>query len=103
MYWRSFEHLHAFAHMRDGPHLRAWAEFNRRVGTDGSVGIWHETYMVAPGQYECIYVNMPGFGFANAVSHTPITGRLESARNRIGAVENAESAAGVATAPGDQH
>jgi fumigallin biosynthesis monooxygenase-like protein len=103
MYWRSFEHLHAFAHMRDGLHLPAWAEFNRRVGTDGSVGIWHETYMVERGQYECIYANMPRFGFAHAVSHRPITGRLESARNRIGAVENVESAAGVATAPGDQH
>src|SRR5258708_4668373 len=31
-YWRSFEQLHAYAHMREKLHLPAWAEFNRRVG-----------------------------------------------------------------------
>ena len=51
-YWRSFEQLHAYAHARNAAHLPAWAEFNRRVGGDGSVGIWHETYTVAQGQYE---------------------------------------------------
>jgi len=36
-YWRSFEHLHAYAHMREANHLPAWAEFNRRVGGTGVV------------------------------------------------------------------
>ena len=36
-YWRSFEQLHAFAHARDQQHLPAWAEYNRRVGNNGSV------------------------------------------------------------------
>ena len=31
-YWRSFEHLHAYAHARDAKHLPAWAAFNRNVG-----------------------------------------------------------------------
>ncbi len=83
-YWRSFEHLHAYAHARDAQHLPAWAEFNRRVGGDGSVGIWHETYVVARGQYESIYANMPLFGFAGAGKHVPVTGLLDGARNRIG-------------------
>ncbi len=83
-YWCSFEHLHAYAHLRDSNHLPAWAEFNRRIGSDGSVGIWHETYMVARGQYESIYANMPRFGLARAAAHVPITGLLDSARNRIG-------------------
>lgn len=43
-YWRSFDDLLAYAHDRNAAHLPAWAEFNRRVGVDGSVGIWHETY-----------------------------------------------------------
>jgi len=34
--------------------------------TDGSVGIWHETYQVARGAYENIYVNMPPFGLGKA-------------------------------------
>jgi hypothetical protein len=91
-YWRSFEHLHAYAHARESKHLPAWAEFNRRVGGDGSVGIWHETYMVARGQYESVYANMPQFGLANAADHVPVTGRLESAKTRIGKAEPAESA-----------
>jgi fumigallin biosynthesis monooxygenase-like protein len=83
-YWRSFELLHAYAHARDANHLPAWAEFNRRIGTDGSVGIWHETYTVAPGQFESIYGNMPRFGLARAVNHVSVTGILDSARGRIG-------------------
>jgi hypothetical protein len=90
-YWRSFEHLHAYAHARDAKHLPAWAEFNRRIGGNGAVGIWHETYTVAAGQYECIYANMPRFGLAGAVQHVPVTGRLESARLRIGRSEAVES------------
>jgi hypothetical protein len=82
-YWRSFEQLHAYAHARDAAHLPAWAEFNRRIGGDGAVGIWHETYTVSAGQYECIYANMPRFGLGAAAEHLPATGRLESARSRI--------------------
>jgi len=82
-YWKSFDHLHAYAHARDGAHYPAWAEFNRLVGSDGSVGIWHETYRVSPGQFECVYANMPRFGLAGAVQHLPTSGRLQSARSRM--------------------
>ncbi len=82
-YWRSFEHLHAYAHARDAKHLPAWAEFNRRIGGNGRVGIWHETYVVKPGAYEAVYANMPRFGLARATEHTPAVGRLEMARSRM--------------------
>jgi hypothetical protein len=82
-YWRSFEQLHAYAHARDAQHLPAWAEFNRRIGGNGSVGIWHETYSVAPGQYESIYANMPRFGLGVAAEHVPVVGRPENARSRM--------------------
>lgn len=82
-YWRSFEQLHAYAHARDSAHLPAWAEFNRRIGGNGVVGIWHETYTVAPGHYETIYANMPRFGLGSAGRHEPVTGRTEGARARI--------------------
>jgi len=82
-YWRSFEHLHAYANARGSEHLPAWAEFNRRIGGNGSVGIWHETYVVPQGNFECIYANMPRFGLASAAQHLPIAGSTESARSRI--------------------
>jgi hypothetical protein len=46
-YWRSFDHLVAYAQSRDAGHLPAWKAFNKSVGSDGTVGIWHETYQVA--------------------------------------------------------
>ncbi len=82
-YWRSFEHLVAYAQSRDAEHLPAWKAFNQSVGSDGTVGIWHETYQVAAGQYECIYANMPRFGLATAGGHEPATGHLRDARSRM--------------------
>jgi hypothetical protein len=93
-YWRSFELLHAYAHARNAAHLPAWAEFNRRIGSNGSVGIWHETYTIAPGQYESIYANMPRFGLGAAAQHLPATGRLESARSRIERSKPADNGVG---------
>jgi hypothetical protein len=83
-YWRSFEHLEHFARSKDDPHLEAWRNFNQLVGTDGTVGIWHETYVVQPGQYEAVYGNMPVFGLAKATSHVPALGQRETARRRMG-------------------
>jgi len=82
-YWRSFDHLVNYAHSRDAAHLPAWKAFNQSVGDDGSVGIWHETYQVAAGQYESIYANMPRFGHALAGTHEPATGHLRDARTRM--------------------
>jgi hypothetical protein len=82
-YWRSFEQLHAYAHAREAKHLPAWAEFNRRIGSNGAVGIWHETYAIQPGNHEAVYVNMPRFGLGAAVDHVPATGRMETARLRM--------------------
>ena len=82
-YWRSFEHLHAYAHARDALHLPAWRAFNRAVGGDGSVGIWHETYVVQPGNSESIYVNMPSVGLAQASQLEPIGASTDNARARI--------------------
>ena len=82
-YWKSFEHLEYFARNTDDPHLEPWRAFNRSIGNDGSVGIWHETYLVPAGQSESIYVNMPVFGLAAATNHVPIVGKKETARQRV--------------------
>lgn len=65
-YWKSFAQLEAYARERNAQHLPAWAEFNKRVGLSGDVGIWHETYIVPPGNHETMYVNMPPFGLGKA-------------------------------------
>lgn len=83
-YWRSFDHLDRFARSPAATHLDAWKRFNQAVGADGSVGIWHETYIVQPGQYECIYGNMPRRGLAAFATHEPATGRRLTARRRAG-------------------
>jgi hypothetical protein len=83
-YWRSFEQLQSYAAARDRQHLPAWAAFNRAIGSDGSVGIWHETYAVESGAYECIYANMPRFGLGRVGEHSPVFGRSEWAKQRIG-------------------
>lgn len=84
-YWRSMEQLLAYAKNRDAHHLPAWQAFNKAAGTDGSVGIWHETYAVSPGSYENIYVNMPPFGLGRAGSLQPTAGGRQSAAGRLSA------------------
>jgi hypothetical protein len=83
-YWRSFDHLERFARSRDHTHLPAWREFYQKVGTDGTVGIWHETYTIAPGNSETIYANMPLFGLAKAAGGAAPVGRgSTTARMRV--------------------
>jgi hypothetical protein len=66
-------------------HRPAWAAFNRAVASNGDVGIWHETYRVRPGDFECVYNNMPLFGLAKATACAPASGRRESASGRMAA------------------
>ena len=88
-YWRSMEQLLTYAKNKEAQHLPAWQAFNRALGTDGSVGIWHETYAASPGTYENIYVNMPLFGLGKAGSVQAAPGARQSAAARLRAHENA--------------
>jgi hypothetical protein len=82
-YWRSFDALERYATDKARAHLSAWAAFNRAVGSNGDVGIWHVTDRVRRGDYECVYNNMPLFGLAKATRAVPATGRRESAPGRM--------------------
>ncbi len=95
-YWRSFEDLEAFSRGKDKTHFPAWTKFNKSVGSNGDVGIWHETYLVKAGQYEAVYNNMPPFGLAVATSTIPASGRRASASGRLGREEPADETAPVA-------
>jgi hypothetical protein len=83
-YWRSFDHLEAYARDHDRLHWPAWVDFNRRVGrSQGDVGIWHETYQVHAGEYECVYTGMPPIGLGRAAATLEVVGPLETARGRL--------------------
>ncbi len=82
-YWNSYEQLEAYAHMPCRAHLPAWAEFNRKVAKTGTVGVWHETYVAGPGQYENIYINMPRFGLGGAGQLVEASGKRERAGERL--------------------
>ena len=91
-YWRSFEHLEAFARDDGDPHLEVWRRYWRRVGTSARTGIWHETYLVRAGEYEAVYGNMAPFGLARAGRMVPVS-ESSSARGRL------KAAAGSSPAP----
>jgi hypothetical protein len=82
-YWRSFEDLENFARNPSDPHLGAWKKFNQLVGKDGTVGIWHETYLLEPNKFEVFYGNMPRFGLGVAMEHTQAAGHRQTARKRL--------------------
>jgi hypothetical protein len=82
-YWRSFEDLAVYAGNRNAAHLPAWREFNRQIGSNGDVGIWHETYRIPAGNYEAVYNNMPKFGLGKVLPLVPAIGQRESARTRM--------------------
>jgi hypothetical protein len=83
-YWRSFEHLEAYARSRDASHWPAWVAYNRAMKeTRGDVGIWHETYQVRAGEYETVYSGMPPFGLGTAGELVAASGHRESARGRM--------------------
>ncbi|MFF1556243.1 DUF4188 domain-containing protein [Streptomyces sp. NPDC058279] len=83
-HWESREKLLAYASAPDGEHRPAWAAFNRRVRNGaGSVGIWHETYIVPAGSYEAIYHAMPPTGLGKAHGVVPVGRRGERAAERL--------------------
>jgi hypothetical protein len=84
-YWRSFEHLEAFATGANDPHVDVWRQYWRRVGRTGRTGIWHETYLVQAGHYEAVYGNMPAHGLGKAGRLLPVS-EASSARGRLGAL-----------------
>jgi hypothetical protein len=85
-YWRSFEHLEAYARDKDHKHWPAWLAFNRRMARcRGAVGIWHETYLVQAGQYEAVYSGMPPHGLGKFGQVEPLGAKSEEARQRLGA------------------
>ena len=53
------------------------------MSSNGDVGIWHETYVIGPGQYENIYNNMPPFGLGAVGTIVDAIGGRQAARQRV--------------------
>jgi hypothetical protein len=90
-YWRSFDHLEAFAKDSEDPHLQVWRNYWRRVGKSTRTGIWHETFLVRDGEYEAIYGNVPARGLGKASRLVPVADST-SARQRLKAAARARAA-----------
>ncbi len=85
-YWRSTEHLYAYAADRDAEHLPAWRRFNQIARAHpGAVGIWHETFDVPAGHIETFYGNGALVGLGSAAGAVPVERRGRAARERLGA------------------
>jgi hypothetical protein len=86
-YWESFEALREYARDGDRRHRPAWVDYYQS-GTkeDSAVGIWHETYVVDPDDYETVYNNMPptGLGAARGSDLVSAAGERETAAGRLG-------------------
>ncbi len=83
-YWDSTEQVYAYASAAPAHHRPAWSAFNRRArSAAGAVGIWHETFTVAPGAHESISVDAPLAGLAAATAAVPVGERTHSARQRM--------------------
>jgi len=82
-YWKSYEDLEAYAKGKTFKHLPAWKAFNQKIGQNGDVGIWHETYLIDSNKSESIYAGMPRFGLAKYGEHVAVSEAKNSASQRL--------------------
>jgi hypothetical protein len=93
-YWRDFDSLEAYARARERKHWPAWTAFNKVIGSDGTVGIFHETYVVPEHGSETIYANMVPFGLGTVNGVVPATGSRNEARSRMRGIAGVDSGGG---------
>ena len=74
-YWRSFEHLEAFAKDKDDPHLDVVAKLLEASRQGRSEGSGTRRTWSALGEYEAIYGNMPPRGLGKASRLVPSLNR----------------------------
>jgi hypothetical protein len=92
-YWKSAKHLIDYAHAKNQVHLPAWQAFNQRIGSNGDVGIWHETYVASKGNVESLYVNMPRYGLGTFGNVFPAKGGRSTATKRLSGMRGEEGRA----------
>lgn len=83
MYFRSTEDLFRYANDKTREHQPAARRFFQKIFRNEAIGIWHETYVVPAGSYECIYTNMPRFGLGKTAPLVDATQELATAEKRL--------------------
>lgn len=91
-YWRSVEDLHRYAADRSKQHQPAAKRYFQKIFTNRAAGVWHETYLVQAGKYECIYTNMPRIGLGQTAPLVDASGGLATARGRLAAEKQSAAA-----------
>lgn len=89
-YWRSLEHLHAYANNPKQAHRPAWVEYMKKLFTSAASGVWHETYLVQAESYEATYVNMPARGLGRVFPLVPADGALSRMEGRLGKLPSSD-------------
>lgn len=83
-YWDSYDQLAAYATDSGKKHRPAWNTFNRRRGQAATaVGVYHETYVVAPDRMETIYDAMPPILLGRAIGAVPVMRGRNRSRERL--------------------
>lgn len=82
-YWKSMEHLQAYAADRQRLHQPTWTRYVRKLMPIAAAGIWHETFVVRAGNYESVYTHMPKWGMGLFKPLVPVHGHRDSARGRM--------------------
>jgi hypothetical protein len=81
-YWDGFDRLEAWA--RQTPHSEWWRTALDRIRRRDDVGLYHETFLVRPGDLESLAINAPGVGLsAFGVVGEPV-GLATTGRDRLG-------------------
>ena len=86
-YWKSLEALRTFNTSAD--HAASFGQYFRELVNTGAFAIWHELYVVRPGEYENVYGNCPliGFGAIPGAKIVEIDKTLASATARMAATK----------------
>jgi hypothetical protein len=83
-YWDTYDQLVAYATGTGRKHRPAWNRFNQRHGRAATVvGVFHETYVVAPDRMETIYDAMTPILLGKAIGSAPVSRNRNSSRDRI--------------------
>jgi len=82
-YWRSVDDLMRYADDKRRTHRPTAKRFYQKIFKNAAVGVWHETYVVPAGNYECLYLNMPAFGLGRVGSLVDATGELGTGHGRL--------------------
>jgi len=89
-YWRSQEHLNAYAKSRMNKHFQPMLKSAKQVRESSAYGFYHESFRIHAGEYDCVYMNMPRTLLGAVGELYDMKGKLRTAAGRAGLSTAAE-------------